>query len=392
MSGAIGPVLSRRMVLRSGLGLAGAMAIGSPAEAADYRPVRCQARVPYAGAPLHPPVAPVELASIPDRPLPHSQAARLDEAFARLSDYAAAPALTAAVARPGVGLWHRGATPPGKPLLWWASVGKAFTATVVLSLVQEGKLSLDMPVSRWVDGVPNGDVATVRDCLAHTAGIFSANEDLVVRAHPRYRDPMAMLAVARRHGAMFCPGERWRYSNTGYDVLGKIVEGVDGRPVDEAITARIIAPLGLTSMRALRPGAAERTVAPPVSAHGETMEPGWAGAAGAVVSDAHDMAQALAALLGGRFLRKPLRREMTAILYPMFDPGTYYGLGMMVFEVPDGRTTLRWIGHAGGAPGASAIAIFSPGDRAIAAVALTGDGSAAAGANLLLKGLAPPSR
>ncbi|WDF74436.1 serine hydrolase domain-containing protein [Novosphingobium sp. KACC 22771] len=386
---AAGPLRSRRKMLRDAFGLAGAMVIGSRTEATDYRPVRCSARAPYSGAPLHPPVDAVELTAIPDRPLPAATMALLDAAFARLKDYTAAPALSAAVACPGVGLWHRQSTQPERPILWWASVGKAFTATVVLQLVQEAKLSLDAPVSQWVEGVPNGHIVTVRDLLAHTSGLFSANEDMVVRAHPGYRDPATMLAIAGRHGAMFCPGERWRYSNTGYDVLGMIVERVDRRPLDAAITARIIEPLGLRSMRALSPGQQARDVALPASTQGQTMDPSWAGAAGPVVSDARDMALAWAALLDGHFLRKSLRQEMTATLYPMFDPGTYYGLGMMVFEVPDGPRTLRWIGHAGGAPGVNAIALYSPDDDAIVTVAMTGEGSATACANLILKALRP---
>lgn len=385
-------MISRRMVLQNTLGLAGVMVTGSPTQASDYHPVRCRARAPYAGPPLHRSVDAVEIASIPDQPVLGATIARLDDAFARLKDYTAAPALTATVACPGVGLWSRQSTQPQRPLLWWASVGKAFTATVVLQLVQETKLSLDMPASRWIVGVPNGEVVTVRDLLAHTSGLFSANEDKVVRSDPRYRDPSEMLAVASRHGAMFCPGERWRYSNTGYDLLGMIVERIDGRPIGAAISERIITPLGLHSMRALSPGEEAHDVAPPTSSQGQSIDPSWAGAAGAVVSDARDMALAWKALLDGRFLSKSLRQEMTATLYPMFDPGTYYGLGMMVFEVPDGERTLRWIGHAGGAPGASAIALYSPDDGAIVTVALTGEGSATASANVLLKALKPLGR
>lgn len=382
-------MISRRSVLQDALGLAGVMVIGPPTRASEYQPVRCRVRAPYAGSALHRPVDAVEIASIPDHPLPGATIARLDDAFTRLKGYTAAPALTAAVACPGVGLWDRQSAQPQHPLLWWASVGKAFTATVVLQLVQEAKLSLEMPVSRWIADVPNGDVVTVRDLLAHTSGLFSANEDKVVRSHPRYRDPSEMLVIAGRHGAMFCPGERWRYSNTGYDVLGMIVERIDGRPIGAAISERIITPLGLRSMRALSPGEEAHDVAPPTSSKGLPINPSWASAAGAIVSDARDMALAWTALLDGRFLSKPLRQEMTATLYPMFDPGTYYGLGMMVFEVPDGERTLRWIGHAGGAPGASAIALYSPDDGAIATVALTGEGSATAGANVLLKALRP---
>lgn len=352
-------MISRRRVLQNTLGLAGVMVTGSPTQASDYHPVRCRARAPYAGPPLHRSVDAVEIASIPDQPLLGATIARLDDAFARLKDYTAAPALT---------------------------------ATVVLQLVQEAKLSLDMPASRWIVGVPNGEIVTVRDLLAHTSGLFSANEDKVVRSDPRYRDPSEMLAVASRHGAMFCPGERWRYSNTGYDLLGMIVERIDGRPIGAAISERIITPLGLHSMRALSPGEEAHDVAPPTSSQGQSINPSWAGAAGAIVSDARDMALAWKALLDGHFLSKSLRQEMTATLYPMFDPGTYYGLGMMVFEVPDGERTLRWIGHAGGAPGASAIALYSPDDGAIVTVALTGEGSATASANVLLKALKPLGR
>jgi D-alanyl-D-alanine carboxypeptidase len=385
------PPASRRTILRGAIALAGLAASGPGARAEDYRPVRCDARLAYSGPPLHPPVDIRPIKAVPDRPLPSRDVARLDEAFARIRTLTGAPALTAAVARPGRGIWHRTWTRPTHPRLWWASVGKTFTAVVVLQLVQEGKLALDAPVSRFVRGVPNGDVVTLRDCLAHTSGLFSANEDRLVRARPGYRDPATLLAIARRHGAMFCPGERWRYSNTGYDVLGEIVTRVDGRPIDEAITERIIAPLGLSSMRALAPGVSSGDVAP-AAAGGEIIDPSWAGAAGPIASDGRDMAMAWAALLEGRLLGRALLNEMTATLYPMFDPGTFYGLGIMVFEVPDGQSTLHWVGHAGGAPGVSALAVYSRADNAIAAVALTGGGSATAAANLLLKSLAKPGR
>jgi len=386
-----GPLASRRSVLRGAIGLVGLAVSGVGARAEDYRPVLCDARVAYSGPPLHPPFKVRPIKAVPDRPLPSRDIARLDAAFARIRTLTATPAITAAVARPGRGIWHRTWSQPAYPRLWWASVGKTFTAVVVLQLVAEGRLSLDAPVSRFLRGVPNGDVVTLRDCLAHTSGLFSANEDRVVRARPGYRDPETLLAIARRHGAMFCPGERWRYSNTGYDVLGEIVKRVDGRPIHEAITARIVAPLGLGSMRALSPGKSPSDVAP-TAVSGETIDPSWAGAAGPIASDARDMAMAWAALLQGRLLERSLLEEMTATLYPMFDPGTFYGLGIMVFEVPDGRSTLRWVGHAGGAPGVSALAVYSRADDAIVAVALTGGGSATAAANLLLKSLTPASR
>jgi len=198
-------------------------------------------------------------------------------------------------------------------------------------------------------------------------------------------DDAGRLAIVRRHGAMFCPGERWRYSNTGYALLGAIIEKVDGRPYGDAITERIIKPLGLRSMRAIRPGEAADDVSALISAKEKPIEPAWAGAAGPIAASADDMTRFWAALLGGRLLKPDTVQAMFAAAYPMFDAGTFYGLGVMVFEVPqpDGTKAL-WLGHAGGTPGASAVVAYSPADKTFVAVALTGDGSATATANLLL--------
>ena len=361
----------------------------APALAADFAPAQCRTHAIYEGASLHAPFALQVIPDIPDQALPEQATRLLEDAYRRIRDYTAATALTAAVAIPGVGLWERSDAPIDTPLLFWASAGKTLIAVVILQLAQEGKLSLDDPVSRWIAGVPNGDVATVRDLLAHTSGLFSANEDLEAHGDPRYRDPAANLAIARRHGGLFCPGARWRYSNTGYDLLGEIVRLVDHRPIDEAVTARIITPLGLKSMRALTPGGGSAGVVPLVSARETPIDPSWAGAAGLIASDAADMVRFWGALLEGRLLPMETVRDMAAVLYPMFDSGTSYGLGVMVFDSPDGNERIRWIGHAGGTPGASAIVAFSAADNAVVAVALTGDSATVPAANLLLQAVSP---
>ena len=98
------------------------------------------------------------------------------------------------------------------------------------------------------------------------------------------------------------------------------------------------------------------------------------------------MARVWAALLGGQLLKQETVQAMFARLYPMFDASSFYGLGVMAVEVPapDGSKDL-WLGHLGGTPGASAVVAYSVREGAIVAAALTGDGSAAAVANLLLR-------
>lgn len=358
------------------------------ATAADHEPVRCDTRAAYAG---RPPRDAVTVAPAPgplhDNAFDAATTQRLGDAFATLHKASGATAVSAAVAAPGRGMWTKSVTPADAPLLYWASAGKTFTAVVVLQLAAEGKLDLDAPVSRWIEGVPNGGAITVRDLLAHTSGLFSANEDRKARAEPRRRALEENLAIARRHGAMFCAGADWRYSNTGYDLLGAIVQQVDGRPLDQAITARIIDRLGLKHTRALHADSDTRDIAPLTSTKEKPIDPRWPGAAGPIAADAADMTRVLAALFNGDLLPAARVADMTATLYPMFDAGTYYGLGLMMFDVPDGTTRLLWIGHAGGTPGAGALMIWSPQDNAFVAVALTGDGSAAASANLLLKAL-----
>lgn len=347
----------------------------------------CAVHLPYAGKPLHPAIALPAAGPIPERPLPAERQARLDAAFGRLQALTGAPAITAAIGVPGEGLWQRTVAPSDAPLLYWASAGKAATAVLILQLVEEGKLSLDDPVSRWVKGVPNGALITVRDLLAHTSGLYSGNEDPAARAKPKYRALNEDLAIVRRHGPLFCPGTEWRYSNSGYLLLGEIVRQVDGQRIDQAITKRIIAPLGLKSMRAIAPGEPVLGVASLHSASGVVISPGWPGAAGPIASDAADMVRFWNGLLSGRLLPRSRVTEMIANLYPMFDSGTYYGLGIMLFDVADADGRLQWLGHAGGTPGAGAIIAYSIPDRMFVGVALTGDGSAVASANYLLKAL-----
>jgi D-alanyl-D-alanine carboxypeptidase len=323
-------------------------------------------------------------------------AARLQAALER--GLAASPgvkSIAVAVVAPGLGSWSGGrpaADDPPAALPYWASAGKMFTAVIVLQLAQEGKLSLDDPVARWIPGVPNGDVITVQNLLAHTGGLFSVNEDLQVRRRGQPIGFEETLRIAARHGAMFCPGERWRYSNTGYTLLGRIIEQADKRSYAEAVRARILAPLGLRSARVLGPGDTVTGVIPPRSQNPAepSLDPTTPGPAGPMAASPDDMISFLNALLAGQLLPQPVAR-MGASLYPMFDPGSFYGLGLMVYDVPEPGGRLLWIGHSGGAPGVSAIVVWSPRDAAFAAVSLSGEGSAAAFANTLLKALASPS-
>ncbi len=358
------------------------------AEAQDYPPRVCASAVAYAGAPLRSPSIASAFAPRPmqAQPLDPALAARLDAAFERARVAVGAQTMSAAVMLPRQGLW-RGSYPAASPtpLQYWASAGKAFTAVAILQLVAEGKLSLNDPVSRWIAGVPNGDAITIKHLLNHTSGLFSANEDARFRRSPHRLETVEEVRIIAHHGAIFCPGENWHYSNSGYALLGAILEHVEQKPLADIISDRVVRRLGDVRMRVILPNDPLSDIAQPAPADAQpAIDPRTPGSAGAIASDAAGMIAFLRALLGGELLPLDMVRAQFAELYPMFGSAESYGLGIMVYELPEGEV---WLGHSGGAPGVKAVMAYSVQHDAFVAVALSGDGSAEASANLLLSQL-----
>jgi D-alanyl-D-alanine carboxypeptidase len=368
------------------------------AQGADYTPHVCPRGVEYSGPPLRNPLLEAAFAqgAAESKAFDPATTARLDAAFERARLATGARTMSASVMAPGRGSWQTNFPIPqgDPPLQYWASVGKAFTAVVILQLAEEGRLSLDDHVSKWIDGVPNGEAVTIRHLLTHTSGLFSVNEDLVVRTERRRLSLEETLAVLRRHGTMFCPGENWRYSNTGYTLLGVILERTEGKPYDQIITDRIISRLGDVRLRALTPDDALTDVSAPAPANNEPpIDPREPGAAGGIVGDAEAMIEFWRSLLAGDLVSLATVRSQFAMLYPMFGDPQSYGMGVMTYELPNPSIAepLIWVGHSGGAPGVKAIVAYSLADGAFVAVALSGDGSVEASANLLLRQLRIPA-
>src|SRR5262249_1304649 len=107
------------------------------------------------------------------------------------------------------------------------SVGKQFTATAVMQLVEDGKIGLDDKISKYLDGTPEAwkDV-TVRHLLTHTSGVKDITNHLNWRKD--YTDP-ELLKEAAQFPLDFPPGENWRYSNTGYVLLGILIKKASGK-------------------------------------------------------------------------------------------------------------------------------------------------------------------
>ena len=379
--------LPRRLVLAGGLGIMAQPALAAPV---------CRGRKPYQGgavrAPLDDRVWDEAANGGADR-LPAAVTGDLDARFAKVRGLMPVRALTAAVAAPEGPIWSATTSEPSQPF-FWASVGKAYTATAVLQLVEEGRLSLDAPLSRWFPDMPNAPAVTVEDLLAHTSGIYSFQADPDLRGAPGYKPPAQLLAAAGRHPADFCPGQAWSYSNTGYVLLGQILEALESRPYHEVVTARVVDRLGLTQTVVMAPRTPPAGLVAPAPGEGQSSgtddDPTTPYAAGGVAATASDVVRFWRGLLGGRLHGAPMLRRRFARLYPMFGGRTeFYGLGVMVTDLgaADPRRHDVWLGHDGGLPGAKATMVYSIEKRAFAAVALTGEGSPQATANLLLQAL-----
>ncbi|WP_309644718.1 serine hydrolase domain-containing protein, partial [Phenylobacterium sp.] len=266
-------------------------------------------------------------------------------------------------------------------------------ATAILQMVEEGKLSLEATLDRWAPETPNAAWITVEDLLGHTGGIYSFQSDPGLRAQPGYKPPEQLLAAANAQPAAFCPGLAWSYSNTGYVHLGRIIEAVDAKPYHDALRGRIVERLELRETDILAPRqvlAGMAPLAPPGATSENDDDVTTPFAAAGVAASAGDVVKFWRALLSNRLHGAQVTQRRFQRLYPMLGVRpAYYGLGVMVSDLADSdpRATDTWLGHAGGLPGASAVVGYSLETQAFVAVALTGEGSPEATANLLLSTL-----
>ncbi|MFB4273451.1 serine hydrolase domain-containing protein [Nonomuraea sp. GTA35] len=249
------------------------------------------------------------------------------------------------------------------------SITKTFTATVVLQLEAEGKLSLDDTVEKWLPGLVRGNGhdgrrITIRQLLNMTSGVFNYlnDEKMVARLagpaflkhrYDSYR-PQQLVMSAMSNAPDFKPGQGWTYSNTGFVLAAMIVEKATGKTFAKQVSQRIIRPLRLTGTYV--PGGEEVRIRGPHARHYSTLfsqdpkptiydvtelNPSAGGAAGDMVSTAADLDRFFTALLKGRLLPQAQQRQMfttNPVPEGKWTPNTTYGLGMSSVKLSCGTT------------------------------------------------------
>jgi D-alanyl-D-alanine carboxypeptidase len=268
------------------------------------------------------------------------------------------------------------------------SISKQFTAAAVLLLAEEGKLSLDDRVVRWLPELTRAKDVTIRQLLSMTSGYQDFwPQDYVM---PMMLKPITSEEIA--HGWAqkpldFEPGAKWQYSNTNYVIAGMIVERAAGKPLLDFLRQRIFAPLKMTSVVNTDEGPLAETE--PMRYMRYALGPlrpapkegrGWMFAAGELAMTAQDLARWDVSLIEQSVLQPASYRAMTAEVPLTSGVGSRYGLGVQL-AITDGR---RVVSHGGEVSGFTAANHVYPDDRA-AIVVLTNLDATSATAEVVAK-------
>jgi D-alanyl-D-alanine carboxypeptidase len=282
------------------------------------------------------------------------------------------------------------------------SVGKSFVAAVALTLVQEGRLELGATIDRWLGDEPwfgrlrNGRAITLRMLLTHSSGLpdhvkepaFMRSVGNLVRpgADPdAVITPRQVLEYVLDRDPLFPPGEGMSYTDTGYILVGLIIEKATGRTYYEELRRRFLEPFGLKRTvpadRRDLPGLACGNLKPdnpfglPIRTlaadgylnHNPALE--WTG--GGLVANPQDLVRWAASLYGGRALPGPYLDDLLdTVPWDPDGPGyDSYGLGVIVDATPLGIT----YGHSGWYPGYHTVLAYYPADRFAVAVQVNRD-------------------
>ena len=261
------------------------------------------------------------------------------------------------------------------------SVTKQFTASLVMQLVEQGKVKLNDSIAVYLPKLPvKWRAVTVRQLLNHTSGIPSYTDvgERWVRRWGEEMTPDTIIAMTANDTMWFAPGTKWQYDNTGYIVLGAMIEKVTGTTWRENVSKRLLDPLGLkeTSVCLTEPIIMNRVAGYQLESDGWENAPYIAMsqpyAAGSMCSTARDLARWNEALHGGKVLTASSYQMMTTPAGAAAKGDLAYGFGIGTDTlaghkvithggaihgfvsanvwVPDAKLSITVLGNAGGAP------------------------------------------
>ncbi|MFJ6834574.1 serine hydrolase domain-containing protein [Streptomyces sp. NPDC091209] len=314
--------------------------------------------------------------------------ARLDRAIEDVRTQAHIPGVVVGLWMPGKGDYVRATgvadTVTHKPMsvdsyVRIGSETKTFTVTALLELVDDGRVRLDDPISRYIKGVPNGRHITLRQLAEMRSGLFPYTSDAdfehdLLSNPQRTFTPRELLAYGFKHPNTFAPGAQFQYSNSNLVLLGLVIEKVSGHRLRDFIDRRVLRPSHLRDT--LFPkgnefpephpqGYTDQTLSGEI-ANATDWNPSWAWAAGAMISNLHDLRRWAKIVATGTLLSPESQAQRLDTL-PTGFPGTTYGLG--IFDANG------WIGHNGSLPGYETVTVYLPAKKATLVIMINTDAS-----------------
>jgi D-alanyl-D-alanine carboxypeptidase len=325
------------------------------------------------------------IAASAQSPLSPDAKAKIDTAVTQVLSSTKVPSASIAIVKDGriaylqaYGLARLNPPMEATPQMQYAigSISKQFTAAAVLLLAQEGKLTLDDPVSKYLPDLTRAKEVTIRMLLSHTSGYQDYwPEDYVMTSMMVPTNAQHILDVWAKRPLDFDPGTKWQYSNTNFVIAGRIVEQVSGTPLIDLLKKRIFLPLGMdnvydtdaSKLPATDPTGYERHALGPQRPSPQEGT-GWMFAAGELAMPAHDLALWDISVINRSLLDASSYAQMFKPVLLKSGANSGYGLGVFLGK-RDGRA---YIEHSGEVSGFVSENLVFPDDRA-AIIVLTNE-------------------
>jgi len=247
------------------------------------------------------------------------------------------------------------------------SISKTFTAVMILQLVEEGKLSLTTPLSRFYPQLPNAKEISIEQLLNHHSGLYNFTDSNYLNFRSEPKTPDQMLEMFSQQPSSFSPGAKAEYSNTNYVLLGYILEKVTGESYGINLKKRITGKINLKNTYYGSTPDPKKNEAASFSHNGSRWEEekethmSITGGAGSLVSTTNDLVKFIEALFAGKLVKKTTLQKMIALQ-------DHFGLGIFQFPFDEKHC----YGHTGGIDEFHSMLGYFPEERV--AFAFTGNG------------------
>jgi len=311
------------------------------------------------------------IGSITQQPFSRDKIALLEKEVKNIMMATKAKGISVSMGVPDDGIWYSAQGITGNPSrekmtsdlkLFAGSIGKIFTAIIILNLIEENRLSLEESIEKWFPEISWTSHVTIDHLLTHTSGIAGFDNTKEYESHKYlYHSPEELISYVTEKALLFEPGKHYAYSNTGYVMLGIIIERVTGRSYREAVKHYIVDKINLRETDVITSETMNDLI---VKGHhkgnvlSEAENDVVPFAAGSITAAPRDLIVFLQALMSGRLLSQDSLQMMFSNMNLMsVTQSTYYGNGIVAaLETPVGDI----IGHTGGMRGFQASLFYHP--------------------------------